>query len=56
MHWMNREEKIKEMVEFIELKEKEAQSDKYAKDSQIKSDIVKSVLNKLEEMGIGHED
>lgn len=45
---MNNEEIIKNMIKFIEEKEKNYQSSTLVSDSQIKSDVVKAILDELE--------
>lgn len=47
---MNEQKIISLMIDFIEEKEKKYQGDKLIKDNQIKGDIVKSILDKLEEV------
>lgn len=47
---MNNEEIINEIMKLIEEKEKELQADKLLLEKDRKNDIVKIVLNKLEEV------
>ncbi|MCF0231770.1 MAG: hypothetical protein HUJ63_05800 [Enterococcus sp.] len=52
---MNDEKVINNMIAFIENKEKEVQQSKLKSESQTKTDIVKSILDKLESE-IGNEN
>lgn len=45
---MNKEEIIKNMIEFIENEEKNLQASKMTNDNKAKKDIVNSVLEELE--------
>lgn len=45
---MNDEKIVKNLISFIETKERELQINKMTNDSQAKNDIVKSILDKLE--------
>lgn len=45
---MNDEKIVNNMITFIENKEKEVQQSKMKSDSQTKTDVVKSILDKLE--------
>mgnify|MGYP004649180967 CR=1 FL=1 len=45
---MSNEMIVKEMVRFIEEKEKEALNDKLSTENKIKSDVVNAILNKLD--------
>ncbi len=47
-HWMNEKDIVQHMITFIEDKERQLQSSKLAADTQIKSDIVKAILDELE--------
>lgn len=44
----NKEEIIKNMISFIEEKEKQFQNDTLVSDVQVKNDIVKATLDELE--------
>ncbi len=46
---MNKNDIIQNMVKFIEDKEKSLQASKLSTDTQAKTDVVKSILNKLDE-------
>ena len=46
---MNKNDVIQNMVKFIEDKEKSLQASKLSTDTQAKTDVVKSILNKLDE-------
>lgn len=52
---MNDQEVKQEMIDFIEQKEKELQQEKFLSASQIKNDVVKSIMTKLDEV-IKNED
>lgn len=52
---MNDSKIVRNMVEFIEAKERQMQNNKLGADSQIKNDIVKSILDELERE-CGYED
>ena len=52
---MNDQEVKQEMIDFIEQKEKELQQEKFLSASQIKNDVVKSIMAKLDEV-IKNED
>lgn len=45
--WMNKEEAVKDMIVFIEEKERELQSNKMTAD-QARSDVVKAILDELD--------
>ena len=45
---MNDEKIVNNMINFIEEKEKEIQQSKLKSDSQLKTDVVKSILDKLD--------
>ena len=45
---MNDQEIIKNMIEFIENKEHQLQINKLSMNTQVKNDIVKAILDKLE--------
>ena len=45
---MNEKDIVQHMITFIEDKERQLQSSKLAADTQIKSDIVKAILDELE--------
>ena len=45
---MNDEKIVNNMINFIEEKEKEIPQSKLKSDSQLKTDVVKSILDKLE--------
>ena len=47
---MNDQEVKQEMIDFIEQKEKELQQEKFLSASQIKNDVVKSIMTKLDEV------
>ena len=46
---MNKNDVIQNMVKFIEDKEKSFQASKLSTDTQAKTDVVKSILDKLDE-------
>lgn len=46
---MNKNDVIQNMVKFIEDKEKSLQASKLSTDAQAKTDVVKSILDKLDE-------
>lgn len=46
---MNKNDVIQNMVKFIEDKEKSLQASKLSTDTQAKTDVVKSILDKLDE-------
>ena len=39
---------VKHMIDFIEEKEKQLQSSKFSSDNQMKSDVVKAIIDELE--------
>lgn len=45
---MNEKDIVADMIDFIELKERELQFNKMSADSQAKNDVVKSILDELE--------
>lgn len=45
---MNEQEIIQHMIEFVEAKERQIQTNKLASATQSKSDVVKSILDELE--------
>lgn len=45
---MNEQKTIENMIGFIEQKERELQANKLIKDQDIKSDVVKAILDELE--------
>lgn len=48
IHWMNDQEIVKNLIMFIEQKERELQTSKFLNDQQMKNDVVKSILDELE--------
>jgi len=50
---MNEKEVVRNMIAFIEEKERQLQVSKMAADSQAKNDIVKSILDELERVTAG---
>jgi len=39
---------VKHMIDFIEEKEKQLQASKFSNDNQMKSDVVKAIIDELE--------
>lgn len=39
---------VKHMIDFIEEKEKQLQASKFSSDNQMKSDVVKAIIDELE--------
>ena len=51
----NKEDIVNHMISFIEEKERDYQAEKMVSDTQIKNDMVKSILDELERV-IANED